>query len=69
MSDWKNFLLSRTVWANTIGLTALVLASFGFRPSGIDTDQLVDVILQVIAGISFLASTVFRVLATRKLTL
>jgi hypothetical protein len=68
MSEWKTFLESRTVWANLVGLTALILSSLGFSSLGFDQEKIIDVILQVVAGFSFLASTVFRVLATRKLT-
>jgi hypothetical protein len=68
MSEWKTFLESRTVWANLIGLTALILSSLGFSALGVDQERVIDVILQFVTGLSFLASTVFRVLATRKLT-
>jgi hypothetical protein len=68
MSEWKTFLESRTVWANLIGLTALILSSLGFAALGVDEERIIDVILQVVTGLSFLASTVFRVLATRKIT-
>jgi hypothetical protein len=68
MSEWKTFLESRTVWANLIGLTALILSSLGFASVGMDQEKIIDVILQMISGASFLASTVFRVLATRKIT-
>ena len=68
MDDWKSFFASRTVWANLVGLTALILASFGFDGGAIDKDGAVEALLQVVAGLSFLASTAFRVLATRKLT-
>ncbi len=68
MSEWKTFLESRTVCANLVGLTALILSSLGFSSLGFDQEKIIDVILQVVAGLSFLASTVFRVLATRKLT-
>jgi hypothetical protein len=68
MSEWKTFLESRTVWANLVGLTAMILSSLGFASVGFDQEKIIDVILQVVAGLSFLASTVFRVLATHKLT-
>jgi hypothetical protein len=68
MSEWKTFLESRTVWANLVGLTALILSSLGFSSLGFDQEKIIDTILQVVAGLSFLASTTFRLLATRKLT-
>ena len=69
MTEWKSFLESRTVWANLVGLLALVLSGLGFKTGDINTEYFVDAVLQVVAGISFLASTVFRVTATRKITL
>jgi hypothetical protein len=69
MSDWKTFFESRTVWANLVGLAALILSSFGLGTALFDQDKAVDALLQLVAGFSFLASTVFRVAATRKITL
>jgi hypothetical protein len=69
MNDMKTLVQSRTLWANVVGLVAIVLSGFGFRSAGVDADQIVDVILQVVAGMSFLFSTVFRILATKKISL
>jgi DNA-binding NarL/FixJ family response regulator len=69
MTDLKTLLESRTIWANIVGLIAVVLAALGFGPSGVDPDRIVEIILQVVAGLSFLASTIFRILATRKIGL
>ncbi len=68
MDEWKTFLESRTVWANLIGLTALILSSLGFSALGFEQEKIIDVILQIVTGLSFLASTIFRVMATRKIT-
>jgi hypothetical protein len=54
------------VWANLIGFLALVLAATGFP--GLDPEPLVEAIMQVIAGAGFIASTVFRVIATRRIS-
>jgi hypothetical protein len=69
MNDMKTLVQSRTLWANLIGFIAIVLSSFGFKPSGVESTQIVDVILQIVAGVSFLFSTAFRVLATKKIAL
>jgi hypothetical protein len=69
MLEFKNLLMSRTVWANTVGLSALLLSMFGFQSPVIERDQLVDAILQVVTGGSFVASTIFRIMATKKITL
>jgi hypothetical protein len=69
MNDMKTLVQSRTLWANVIGLVAITLSGFGFKSAGVDTDQIVDVILQVVAGMSFLFSTAFRILATKKISL
>ena len=69
MTELKNLIQSRTVWANGIGLLALLLSAFGFSLPVFDREQVVDALLQVIAGGSFLASTVFRIIATKKIAL
>ena len=60
-------LTSRTVWANAIGMGALALSWFGFDTSGLDKSALTDSLLQAIAGVSFVASTLFRIIATRRI--
>lgn len=67
MSDTKSILSSRTVWSNLVGLAAIGLSLGGFNVAGIDSGPLVDAGLQVVAGASFVASTLFRVLASRKI--
>jgi hypothetical protein len=69
MIEFKNLLLSRTVWANAIGLSTLFISMFGFQAPLIERDQLVDAILQVVTGGSFVASTIFRIIATKKIAL
>ncbi|MCA3563105.1 MAG: hypothetical protein IOC90_11780 [Methylocystis sp.] len=68
MTEWKNFIESRTVWANFVGLAALILSSLGYGTGGLDEEKAVEVILQIVMGASFLGSTLFRVLATRRIT-
>jgi lysozyme family protein len=63
----KTILSSRTIWANAVGFAALALSLFGFDTSGVDKAQLTETLLQVIAGVSFIASTLFRVIATKRL--
>jgi lysozyme family protein len=67
MNDTKSILTSRTVWSNLVGLVAIGLSLGGFNVAGIDTGPVVDAGLQAIAGASFVASTLFRVIATRKI--
>jgi lysozyme family protein len=59
MIDTKTLFASRTVWANLIGLAALIL--------GMDTGAFQEALVQFIAAASFIASTVFRILATKQL--
>lgn len=63
----KTILSSRTIWANAIGMGALALSWLGFDTSGVDKSALTDHLLQAIAGLSFVASTLFRVIATKRL--
>ena len=66
--DLKSILASRTVLANAVGLTALLLSALGVPSEAVgDPARIVDAILQVVMGTSFLASTAFRIAATRRL--
>jgi lysozyme family protein len=58
---------SRTLWANAIGLLALVLSWWGIVIPGLDTEVLTQSLLQGVAGLGFVASTLFRLVATRRL--
>jgi lysozyme family protein len=68
MDFTKGLLTSRTIWANAIGMGALALSWLGFDTSELDKNALTDSLLQAIAGISFVASTVFRIIATKRIT-
>lgn len=46
---------------------ALALSWLGFDTSTVDKAALTDHVLQAIAGLSFVASTLFRVIATKRL--
>ena len=65
MDSSKGFFASRTVWANLIGLAALGLGVAGVDTSRIDTGGLADAATQIVAGVSFVLSTLFRVQATK----
>ncbi|MDJ1159017.1 glycosyl hydrolase 108 family protein [Chelatococcus sp. SYSU_G07232] len=67
MIETKSFLASRTVWANLFGLVAITLSFLGFDTSGLDSGALAEAALQVVAGASFILSTVFRLTATKRL--
>lgn len=68
--DIKGLFSSKTFWANFIGLVSFVLSLMGFGElSSAESGQLVDTILNIITGVSFVLSTVFRVMATKKVTL
>jgi hypothetical protein len=69
IEDFKPLLASRTVWSNLVGLAAFILSVSGLPVDAIgDQGAVVDAVLQIVAGGSFLASTLFRVIATRRLT-
>lgn len=67
MSDTKSIFMSRTVWANAVGMVAILLSLVGVETDGIDTGAFTDALLQIVAGVSFVVSTVFRVIATNRL--
>jgi lysozyme family protein len=64
----KPILQSRTVWSNLIGLAAVSLSALGYDTSQLDAGKFADTGLQVVAGLSFIASTAFRIVATRRLS-
>lgn len=67
MDITKTIFSSRTIWANVIGMLALVLSWLGFDTSSVDKSAVTDHLLLIVTGGSFVASTVFRVLATKRL--
>ena len=67
MDITKTIFASRTIWANVIGMIALAFSWLGFDTSSVDKSAVTDNLLLVITGGSFVASTVFRVLATKRL--
>jgi lysozyme family protein len=67
MTESKAVFASRTVWVNLVGLTAVALALLGFDTSKLDAGAISDAVLQLIAAASFLASTAFRIAATKQL--
>jgi len=67
MIDRKPVTASRTVWANIIGLACTVLAIVGVDTGGVDTDRFAEAAAQLVAAVSFIASTVFRIIASKQL--
>ena len=67
MLDTKTILASRTVWANLVGLAALVLGLFGFDTSAMAAGAVEEALVQLVAAGSFIASTIFRILATKQI--
>jgi len=67
MDQTKSVFESRTVWANVIGLAALAANVLGFNTGIVDQGAMVDAVLNMVTGLSFVASTLFRVKATRQL--
>jgi lysozyme family protein len=67
MTQTKSMLASRTLWANAIGLASVLYVALGGDASGIDAELIGTRIAEVIAGVSFLASSAFRIVATRRL--
>ncbi len=67
MIDSKTILASRTVWANLVGLAALILGFFGFDASALNGGEFLEATAQLIAAASFMASTIFRIVATKQI--
>lgn len=69
MFDYKGILGSRTVWANIIGFISFILLQLGWIDLTGDVDKIIETALAVVTGISFLLSTVYRVLASKRIAL
>jgi hypothetical protein len=67
MNQAKTMLSSRTLWANAVGLASVLYVALGGDASAIDADEIGARIAEVVAGVSFLASSAFRIMATRRL--
>lgn len=67
MTDTKSMLASRTVWANVVGLGSLALGALGVQTGSLDQSGLAEALSQIVAGLSFLASTYFRLRATSQI--
>ena len=50
-----------------LGLLAVLAGALGFDASGLDTGAVAEALVQVVAAGSFVASTLFRILATRQI--
>ncbi len=67
MIDSKTLLSSRTIWSNLIGLAALGLGLFGLDVTGLETPAFAEAVTQLVAAGGFIASTVFRIAATKQI--
>lgn len=67
MTDHKPIAASKTVWANLVGLACVALAAVGVDTGGVDTDRFAESVAQLVAAASFIASTVFRITASKQL--
>jgi hypothetical protein len=67
MDTSKGVFASKTVWANLVGLASIGLGLAGVDTASIDSGGLADALSQIVAGASFVASTVFRLRATQRI--
>ncbi len=67
MTDQKPIAASKTVWANIVGLACMALAAIGVDTGSVDVDKLAEAAAELVAAASFIASTVFRITASKQL--
>ena len=63
MDNTQPFYMSRTIWSNFVGLLSFALTVTGH--GGFDVNGITDALLQLATAGSFVASTLFRVLASK----
>ena len=68
MTDVKSILASRTVWTNIVGLVSVALAMLGVHVGDVDANRVAEAAAELVAAASFIASTLFRIAATRRLS-
>jgi lysozyme family protein len=66
MDQTQSIFQSRTVWSNIIGFAAFVLSLTGHGVA-FDAGQVTDSIMQLVTAGSFVASTIFRIVSTKKI--
>ena len=69
MDTTQSLFASRTVWSNVIGFAAFILSLTGRDTGGFDAGHLTDSVMQLVTAGSFIASTVFRIISTKKVAL
>lgn len=67
MNETKSIVTTKTLWANLIGLSAVLAGLLGIETGALDHAGLGEAIPQAIAAVSCIASSVFRVTASKKL--
>lgn len=68
MDRSKPLIASKTLWANLVGFAAVLSSLLGVQIGAEDAGGLAEALAQIVAAASFVASTVFRVVATSRLT-
>lgn len=66
MTAIKGMLSSRTVWAGIVGFLAVAADFFGIDV-GADQTAIVDAVIKIVEGASFIAAIFFRVVATARI--
>ena len=67
MFETKSILTSRTIWSNIVGFLCLSGSVLGVETGMIDQGAMVEAILQVFAGGSFILSCFWRIVARDRL--
>ncbi len=65
MDQTQSIFQSRTVWSNIIGFGAFILSLTGHGVA-FDPGQVTDSVMQLVTAGSFVASTIFRIISTKK---
>lgn len=67
MEGTKAFFASRTVWGILVSVAALLLSKWGLSLGPEDQASAIDIVLNIVGGVSAIFALIGRVLATRKI--
>jgi hypothetical protein len=67
MNEFKSLLQSRTFWANSLGVIALLVPPAAPYVTGVDPGAVAEAVSNAVAVVMFVVSTYTRMIATKRI--